>query len=98
MPSRLREIASRRSSSAGRCNVEIRTLDVASTPIRQITIAAGELMDRRKSAPDRRQSDRYDSDRRGEHHYPADEHQTDRDRRSGSERDELKKRLEQIRG
>ena len=55
-------------------------------------------MDRRKSAPERRQADRYDSDRRGEHHYPADENQTDGDRRNGSDRDELKKRLEQIRG
>jgi hypothetical protein len=55
-------------------------------------------MDRRKSAPERRQSERYDSDRRGEHHYPADENQTDGDRRNALDRDELKRRLEQIRG
>ena len=55
-------------------------------------------MDRRKPAPERRQPDRYDSDRRGEHHYPADENQTEGDRRNASARDELKKRLEQIRG
>ena len=55
-------------------------------------------MERRKSTAERRQSDHHDSDRRGEHHYPADEHQTDGDRRNASDRDELKKRLEQIRG
>ena len=55
-------------------------------------------MDRRQSTPERRQADRHDSDRRGEHRYPPDENQTEGDRRNASDRDELKKRLEQIRG
>ena len=55
-------------------------------------------MERRQSAPERRNPDRYDSDRRGEHHYPTDENQRTGDRRGQVDRDELKKRLEQIRG
>lgn len=55
-------------------------------------------MDRRKSAPERRQSDRHESDRRAEHRYPTEENQTQGERRNAQDPDELKKRLEQIRG
>ena len=55
-------------------------------------------MERRQAAPERRNPNRYDSDRRGEHEYPPDENQRTEDRRGKVDRDELRKRMEQIRG
>ena len=55
-------------------------------------------MDRRKSVRKRRQSDGPDSDQRGEQQPPADDTQTEGDRRAELDRDEMKKREEQTRG
>ena len=55
-------------------------------------------MDRRQSVPDHRNPNHYDSDRRGEHHYPTDENQSTEDRRGKTGRDQLKRELENTRG
>ena len=55
-------------------------------------------MERRKPAPERRDPDRYDSDRRKEHQYPADEKPTEGDRRDSQRRiDQLNDRIEALR-
>ena len=48
-------------------------------------------MNRRQSVPEHRHPNHYDSDRRGEHHYPADENQTTEDRRGKVGREQLKR-------
>jgi hypothetical protein len=55
-------------------------------------------MDRRQSIPEHRHPNHDDSDRRGEHQYPADENQTTEERRAKVGREQLKRELEHTRG